>query len=418
MKYLILSSIFFLVIGCSTTNNKVELWYSFIHTQNNSNFSQKNTIAKRYAPIIFQEVDRGTKTFNRGTQTFKSKARGKEDFITAVNFDGDLIGNNNWENQSNSEYKLIPEIYYSIVETKSHYFISYSIFHPRDWTRNLFSIPIYVEHENDMENIQVVVSKNTQKEVRLLLTQAHLNSTFYSLANSEFTPKDARVKFSSKPIVLFNDKYEIDSNGTHVGIFVERKGHGIYSLGDTSKIKYTYKNNKIDFIEKKRDYIPFYWESFPIIQYVPTNKLPREPTIKLFSGMDQKFEYEVPYKIVSVYQFFWQKIEDGGLVGRGELFDTFFKYEDNYFDLKKIPRHFDSDKISGPIKRDAGISPFTLGLNLSHETGDLGVFFFNPAYGYKKYFNISGTWSTVYTYNPYHKSKLNMKYTTKNSSTN
>ncbi len=67
-------------------------------------------LARRYAPVIHQG------------------AASTQDFITAVDFDGDWVGNNNWENQPTGD--LSAHVYYSVVETETHWFLFYAIFPP------------------------------------------------------------------------------------------------------------------------------------------------------------------------------------------------------------------------------------------------------------------------------------------------
>jgi len=55
-------------------------------------------MARHYAPIIRQGV------------------ASDQDFITAVDFDGDWVGNNNWENQPTGD--LSAYVYYSVIETE------------------------------------------------------------------------------------------------------------------------------------------------------------------------------------------------------------------------------------------------------------------------------------------------------------
>jgi len=54
-------------------------------------------------------------------------AGGRQTIISNNDFDGDLVGNNNWENFDRFELK--PTVYYAILESETHYFISYHLFH-------------------------------------------------------------------------------------------------------------------------------------------------------------------------------------------------------------------------------------------------------------------------------------------------
>ena len=121
-------------------------------------------LAKRYAPIFFQDINQG------------DGANGVSDFPMRFNYDTDWIGDNNWENFSNVKswekngqigpggansggYDLRAHVYYSVVETEKNWFITYAVFHPRDWSNAalLFGLD---EHENDLEGALVVVEKD------------------------------------------------------------------------------------------------------------------------------------------------------------------------------------------------------------------------------------------------------------------
>ena len=84
--------------------------------------SQKNResfysdLAYHHAPIHYQDVD---KSGSHGLN-------GKGDYIIAYDFDGDLNATNNWNNLQYSQAKAVG--YYGVVETTTHYFITYGIF--------------------------------------------------------------------------------------------------------------------------------------------------------------------------------------------------------------------------------------------------------------------------------------------------
>jgi len=119
-------------------------------------------LAQHYAPVIHQGV------------------ASDQDFITAVDFDGDWIGNNNWENQPNGD--LSAYVYYSVVETESHWFLFYSLFHPRDYTGDPCEDTGGC-HENDMESVQVIVAKDGTGlgHLQAVQTLAHRNIYLYAI---------------------------------------------------------------------------------------------------------------------------------------------------------------------------------------------------------------------------------------------
>jgi len=75
-------------------------------------------LALRWAPVHVQYVNK------KG----KDGLAGRADYITAVDFDGDWDMNNNWDNLSNESHQLKAHVYYSIVQTSTHWFINYAFF--------------------------------------------------------------------------------------------------------------------------------------------------------------------------------------------------------------------------------------------------------------------------------------------------
>ena len=78
-------------------------------------------IAARFAPIVYQGLGDDPRS----------------DYITNFDFDGDWKGDNNWDNLDNRSFPLRAYVYYSVVETNTHYFIHYAFFHPRDYKGGL-----------------------------------------------------------------------------------------------------------------------------------------------------------------------------------------------------------------------------------------------------------------------------------------
>ena len=64
-------------------------------------------IAAQFAPVIYQGL---------GEQP-------RFDYITNFDFDGDWKGDNNWVNAGNKTYPLRAYVYYSVIETATHYFV-------------------------------------------------------------------------------------------------------------------------------------------------------------------------------------------------------------------------------------------------------------------------------------------------------
>ncbi|MEV0952118.1 hypothetical protein [Promicromonospora sp. NPDC050249] len=127
-------------------------------------------LAQRWAPIHYQDVD----------QTGTNALGGRSDYLAAYDFDGDLDARNNWENTGN--HSLAATAYYSVLETGTHWFVTYMFFHPRDWSDSIFD----TEHENDAEGVMVAVQKDgsTYGVLRAAVTVAHTDFFSYTPAGS------------------------------------------------------------------------------------------------------------------------------------------------------------------------------------------------------------------------------------------
>src|SRR5437899_912722 len=91
-----------LLLGCLVTSAQI---------------SDEKEIAARYAPVFHQALG--------------GHPRG--DYITNFDFDGDWDGTDNWTDAEDRRFHLKAYIYYSVVETATHYFIHYADFHARDY---------------------------------------------------------------------------------------------------------------------------------------------------------------------------------------------------------------------------------------------------------------------------------------------
>ncbi|MGH9580470.1 MAG: hypothetical protein ACRD2R_05705, partial [Terriglobales bacterium] len=107
-------------------------------------------IAQRFAPVLHQRLA-GTPEDHR------------YDYPTNFDFDGDWVGNNNWQNAADPRYKLWSFVYYSVIESEDHYFIHYAVFHPRDWS---LAEPAYTSLLDKLqEKYKEIVGKKVREEV-------------------------------------------------------------------------------------------------------------------------------------------------------------------------------------------------------------------------------------------------------------
>lgn len=166
-------------------------------------------IADQFAPVIYQDVADGL--FNDATLR-------RRDLLSAVDFDGTLDPTDSADNLE--DYPLPGAVYYDAVETETHWFLLYSLFHPLDW--NEFGL---VDHENDMEHVWFVVEK--QLDGTLLPVALHAQAHGETFAWSELS---GNFPTESEPMAL---------DGDHPLIFIESHGHGPAMCGFSGGLPYT-----------------------------------------------------------------------------------------------------------------------------------------------------------------------------------
>lgn len=102
------------IIQDKAGNKLADIYYFSFYTALPPNMEEYEAIAAKYSPIIYQATDKNTPQF---------------DYLTSFDFD------QNWQALDNYDaIKKVTEVrsyvYYDVVETKSHYFIRYTYFHP------------------------------------------------------------------------------------------------------------------------------------------------------------------------------------------------------------------------------------------------------------------------------------------------
>lgn len=161
----------------------------------------QSSLAYHYAPIHYQDTDMD---------------KAEAGYITAWDYDGDVVSTNNWDHLD--EYPLNAVVYFSVVESQTHWFIVYSFFHPRDWRDSSFSR----EHENDMESLLAIVRKDGSTFGKLLgiITVFHEKYCSFKPDNSHLTG----IK-NFEGVLRFG----INEDGTnyHPKTSQEAKGHGL-----------------------------------------------------------------------------------------------------------------------------------------------------------------------------------------------
>ena len=156
--------VFALLLVCATSTSLAQL--------------STSDLVLRWAPFIYQDTD---------AEGIGPDRNELQDYITNIFYDRDvdsdgvLLGNN-WENIS--EAPLNAYVYYSLVESETHFFIGYYFYHPRDWVgakkASARDIPL-PEHEHDLEGVMLVVAKPAESpdDLELMYTQAHRDTYYF-----------------------------------------------------------------------------------------------------------------------------------------------------------------------------------------------------------------------------------------------
>ncbi len=313
-------------------------------------------LARTYAPVVCHE--------------FHPKL-GRQDVPAPVDFDGDLRGPGNWD--AFLRHELLPTLYYAVLETETHVFISYHLFHPRDWT--LVDLRLHLTHENDGENLQVVVEKASGLPV-LLFTQAHYRGAAYAAQDSGFGSGSERLRGD---FLRFDGDWKPSREGRHACVFVESGGHGIIGVPDRRAG-----------VEIAPDGTASFDRAGWVLRPARAGEVVSEPPLE--SGR------LVAYQLESLTKKLWPLLASGELVGEGKLLDRTVGYRDARVEVE-VPRYYEADRFSGPLGPDRGISPFAL--DFGFKQGELGALFFDPARRYAEVLKVPEPWSVEYEDYPF-----------------
>lgn len=329
-------------------------------------------IASRFAPIFYQALGDNPRS----------------DYLTNFNFDGDWLGNNNWENAGDKKFSLRGYVYYSVVETQSHWFIHYAVFHPRDYKggerkgRILSELiregikrggeydptgladEAGVAHENDFEGALVVVSKQGDDldQARVVYVETMHHSSF-----SRYVPGEV----ATKGYGLFR------AEGQHVLLYIEPKGHGIESYDGSEK-----QTSKKEFV----------------IYRVAEKAEDPEQTKAPFTG----------YELIPISTTLWThaklKARDnktyGGFQDYGEIAISVAQAKG-----RAVNRKFKVGLLGSAFVGDTGgvnmARPPWAWFDKSRRNDKIGLWFFDPATIIKRDFGLDNSFSTAYSRVPF-----------------
>ena len=204
-----------------------------------------------------------------------------------------------------------------MLETSTHWFIFYNTYHPRDWDNVFFGTcgPFSDCHENDTENIFVMIQKDgsTYGRFRLMETEAHTTFYQYALANdgvSNGTGPDADDldNDAERGFTLFTDT-SVGVNDPRPAIYIESKGHGICDWWDNNGPYCTHPDDMVG--SSNNDGVMYYPNE------TATPVAPPNP-----SG-GQWYNFKYPYNLISTWDDVWVL---RSCLGNGMTFDSPFTY--------------------------------------------------------------------------------------------
>jgi hypothetical protein len=155
--------------------------------------ARRRAVAERFAPTLFQEV-----------------RDPRRDAITAFDFDGDWDGRNNAAHVVAFTPRAV--VYYTVVETATHWFVQYMPYHAVDYKR-------VNGHSHDSESILLVVRKEGERG-RLEVMETRFHKVWY-----QYAAPGSKLGGVAAADDL-DGAIHLDERG-HPMVYVQRVGHGL-----------------------------------------------------------------------------------------------------------------------------------------------------------------------------------------------
>jgi hypothetical protein len=309
----------------------------------------RDEVAKRWAPVFFQEVKDPIK-----------------DLYAAYDFDGDWNGDNNKQNAEACAPpgcdKLVGTVYYTVIETSTHWFVQYIPYHPIDFK-------VTNGHEHDTESVLAVVSKEGGGTGKLQALETRFHIEWFDYVN------DARV---TKGAGAVHGPTHFD--GPRPAVYVQMVGHGI--CGGFSPPNNIFPDLSLTCDHNAQPHI----DGTGIV-YTPD--LPaRMPAVT--DGATTR----AGYAMVDLETSLWAHIHE---IGPGKAFKSAMDFTGERCDVLSCPKQF-----GGACEGNDGESP---GFPWAQEGGAgvsaTGSQFFDPAYTMSKRLTFPQPFSLDYCFNPY-----------------
>jgi len=334
-------------------------------------------VALHFAPIWYQDTSSG------GPDAQGARA----DVPIRIHYDGDLEHRNNWEHLP--DHPLPAYLYYGLVATTSHYFITYLHYHPRDWEPLCVGL-LTACHEGDLEDIQLIVERDETGFGHVVMVRAHHHGQNTYWTNDPITVTGGiagTIDFESLAGAVSVTQ---DADHSHLRVFAQTGGHGLAPCRSANNTIPPYGIPKVQCPDASGNG----FEGGDGIRFVPGEGSPPNYA----AGMETD-GVAVPYGLegLSLTLWAWRQEVGSGLLYRAS--DAF-----QYVGARK-----GAFQTSGPIgvtldaqqfinDTSSGHAPWTH-KGFGSEKGDI---FLDPAYAYAILLGVTSLdWSMTYTIHPY-----------------
>ncbi|MBX3188828.1 MAG: hypothetical protein KF819_17550 [Labilithrix sp.] len=318
----------------------------------------RDTIAKTYAPVFYQQVRDTTR-----------------DLFAAYDFDGNWAGDDNEENTTcvaepskcagspcaGGACKLIGTVYYTVIETTTHWFVQYMPYHAVD-------TKVTNGHEHDTESVFAVIAK-TGGAGKLLAYETRFHLEWFAYA-------DASVKPAAKTP---NGALRLDAKG-RPEVYVQQVGHGFCG-------GYSPPNDLFPDLQLTCNH-----GEAPRLE--GTGVIYRPDLPAAMPAVARGKVVEAGYVLTEMLTSFWSRRTS---VGPGNTFKDLIDFNGERCDVLACPKQF-----GGAFMGDGGTSPS----GPWNQEGGAGVSakgsqFFDPAFTMQKRLTFPAPFSLDYCHNPY-----------------
>lgn len=337
--------------------------------QTNARTEVDRRIAAALAPVIYQGLG----------------DHPRADYLTNFDFDGDWKGDNNWKNLDNKTFPLKAYVYFSVIETTTHYYVHYAFFHPRDYKGGMLKTALVetliaegvrragtdptglandvaLSHENDLEGCLVVAEKHGTDAAKATVQYVE------AMGHNRY------LKYLAKPA---QRNEVVDLEGQHPFLFAEPKGHGVS--------RYT----------GSRDQLKNCVNGTMVYRYTGSADDPETSQGK-----------EVGYDLVAISETLWPRAQKGD----NETYAEVEKFAEQKVSVLSAGNQIVSvspelGQLGAAFRGNVGFKnkarpPWGWYDEMEKER-PRGEWFFDPANVIARHFNLPESFSRVYVYNPY-----------------